>query len=155
MRATLLRMNPRRWGFRRPILVATALVTGALLGILPAASASAATATYTHTSRMMGSNRIYLLTFVVTNDTSEPDYDWKVEFDLPLDTWPAPWPSPQVHMAFADIPNGRHVTVSRFSGNPYPIPPGGSFQFVLPMGGSSAPTNCVVDGTVPCANITP
>lgn len=148
-------MNSPRGALRRPILFATAVLTGALLGIVPAATANAATATYTHTTRMVGSHPVRILTFVVTNDTSEPDYDWRVEFDLPLDTWPAPWPSPFVRIQFADIPNGRHITVSKPPNDPNPIRPGGTFEFYLPMGGASPPSNCVVDGTVPCTNVTP
>ncbi|MGN9909253.1 hypothetical protein ACTMTJ_17050 [Phytohabitans sp. LJ34] len=146
----------RRGAFRRPLLVATAALTGALMALAPAAVANAATATYARTSKVHNGHTFHILTFVVTNDTSEPDYDWRVEFDLPLDTWPTPWPSPFVRIQIANIPNGRHITVSRASTDPYPIRPGGTFQITLPLGGiGSPPTNCVVSGTAPCADVTP
>ncbi|WP_173065684.1 hypothetical protein [Phytohabitans houttuyneae] len=144
-------MNSRSSALRRLLLVATAAVAGALMGLAPAATANAATATFQPGVRA----QIPVLTFVVTNDTSEPDYDWRVEFDLPADTWPGPWPSPQVRIAIVNTATGRHITVSRASSDPYPIRPGASFQFTLPMRGTGLPTNCLVDGTVPCTQITP
>lgn len=153
MDVTLRVMHSRRGAFRRPILVTAAVLTGALLGILPAAAASATTATFQRGT--VGSYPIHTVTFVVTNDTSAPIQNWRVDFDLPADTWPAPWPSPHVQIAIVPTETGRHITVRKAANNPYPIPPGGSYQFTLPMSGSAAPANCLVDGTVPCTDVTP
>jgi len=146
-------MNQRHGALRRPLLVIAAVISGALLGILPAAAASATTATFTRGT--VGPYPIHTLTFVLTNDTDQPIDNWRVEFDLPADTYPGPWPSPFVLIGFTSTPTGWHITVTKGSNNPYPIEPGDTYRFTLPMHGSAAPANCVVDGTTPCTDVTP
>jgi len=145
-------MNTRRGFLRRPLLIATAALTGALLAILPAAAASAATATWQR-GIVGGSHPIHQLTFVVTNDSAQPLSNWRVDFDLTEDTSPAPWPSPWVLISFSPSEVGRHITVTR--GFDTPIAPGGTFRFTLPMRGTGSPINCVVGLSVPCAEVSP
>lgn len=114
------------------------------LAVSPAAHAAAATATLSveHTWQTG-----FIAHFTVTNLSTVPLSDWKIEFDLPAGegishTWNSTFAQSGTHYVLA--PANWNRTIS----------PGGSatggFRGVL-SGSYVPPSNCVLNGQYPCA----
>jgi endoglucanase len=146
-------MNTKRMPFRRGILAATAILAGGLLAIIPSTVANATTVSFEQATWYDG--RIHGVKFHVTNDTSQPLTDWRIDFDLPADTRPAWWEPIFYRLTVTPTATGFHVTIdTEPASQSWTILPGNTFTVGVMMNGRSAPTNCLVDGTTPCTAVT-
>jgi hypothetical protein len=148
----LLTRSRTRTPVRRAILATMAAVAGGVLAVLPMTPADATTVTYQDKFW----SGFHTLSMRVLNDTDETITEWRIDFDLPPDTWPAYTDSGSfvLHMTFSDT--GNHVTVTNPSVNPVPLRPRTGAIFIdIIMRGSGTPSNCLLDGTDPCVQLTP
>lgn len=154
----MLERSRTRKPFRRAILAAMAVAAGGVLAVLPMTPADATAVTY-H-DRFLPNN-FHTLNMKLLNDTDEPITAWRIDFDLPAGTWPGFWISAEYTVkttAFTDRDN--HVTITPPSrapdgGAPPPLQPGGAIFINLLMHGNGTLSNCLVDGTDPCVQVTP
>ncbi|MFF2573757.1 cellulose binding domain-containing protein [Streptomyces sp. NPDC058084] len=119
-------------------VVAAAVIGGAAFALSGTAQAASVGAAYTRTSSWTGG---YTGQYVVTNETSAPQTDWTLEFDLPAGTvigslWNG-----------EHTVSGRHVTVKPASWNKQ-LAPGQSVTvgFVTSASGAAGdPVNCLIN----------
>ncbi|GAA2799383.1 glycoside hydrolase family 18 protein [Streptomyces showdoensis] len=119
-------------------VVAAAVIGGAAFAFTGTAQAAAVGAAYTRTSAWTGG---YTGQYVITNETSTPQSDWTLEFDLPAGT------------SIGSLWNGdhtvsgRHVTVKPAGWNRQ-LAPGGSVTvgFVTSSSGTAGdPVGCLIN----------
>ncbi|MEU0410579.1 cellulose binding domain-containing protein [Streptomyces griseorubiginosus] len=134
-------MHGRKVSGRNKVIggvVAAAVVgTGAVL-LSGTAQAAGIGAAYTRTSEWSTG---YTAQYVVTNNSTGADKDWKLEFDLPSGTrlsslWNA-----------ESAVSGRHVTVTSARWDTDGLAPGESVTVGFVVNGTADPTGCRVDGT--------
>jgi cellulase/cellobiase CelA1 len=125
-------------------ITAVALIVATLgLAIIPAARAAAATATFSVTSTWQTG---FIARFTISNSSTLPLSDWKLEFDLPVgESVSHTWNSTLSQ-------SGTHYVLTPANWNRV-IAPGGSatggLRGVL-TGSYSPPLNCVLNGQYPC-----
>ena len=133
----------KRWRTALHVTVSASMVAILGLASTPVAHAAAATATLSvEHSWQTG----FIAHFTITNLSTVPLTDWKLEFDLPVGesvshTW---------NSSFTQ--SGTHVVITPANWD-RTIAPGGSatggFRGVL-SGTYSPPVNCVLNGQYPC-----
>lgn len=133
----------KRWRTALHATVPALMVAILGLGITPVAHAAAATATLSveHTWQTG-----FIARFTITNPSTAPLTDWKLEFDLPAgETVSHTWNSTLTQ-------SGTHYVLIPANWNRI-IAPGGSatggLRGVL-TGSYSPPSNCVLNGQYPC-----
>ncbi|ALR11759.1 hypothetical protein BST43_13755 [Mycobacteroides saopaulense] len=134
----------KRW--RTVLHVAVPALTLTAFGVLmaPIAHAAAAAATLSVTSAWQTG---FIARFTITNLSTEPLTDWRLEFDLPMgESVRHTWSSTIAQ-------SGTHYVLGPANWNRI-IPPGGSatggMRGVL-TGSYSPPLNCVLNGQYPCS----
>ena len=133
-----------RWRAALHVAMAALVVAAAGLAITPVAQAATpATATLSVTSTWQTG---FIARFVITNSSTVPLNDWKLEFDLPAgESVSHAWSSTVTHY-------GTHYVVKPLNWNRI-IAPGGSanggFRGVL-SGTYTPPANCVLNGQYYC-----
>uniref|UniRef100_UPI001F2F34CE cellulose binding domain-containing protein n=1 Tax=Streptomyces venezuelae TaxID=54571 RepID=UPI001F2F34CE len=119
-------------------VVAVAVAGGVAFALTGTAQAAAVGAAYTRTSSWAGG---YTGQYVVTNETSTPQSDWTLEFDLPAGTTIGSlWNGEHTV-------SGSHVTVKPASWNKQ-LAPGASVTvgFVTSAAGQAGdPANCLIN----------
>ncbi|MFF7282197.1 cellulose binding domain-containing protein [Streptomyces griseorubiginosus] len=134
-------MHGRKVSGRNKVIggvVAAAVVgTGAVV-LSGTAQAAGVGAAYTKTSDWSTG---YTAQYVVTNNSTGADRDWKLEFDLPSGTrlsslWNA-----------ESAVSGQHVTVTSAKWDTDGLAPGESVTVGFVVNGTADPTGCRVDGT--------
>ena len=133
----------KRWRTARHGTVSALMVAILGLAISPVAHAAAATATLSVTSTWQTG---FIAHFTITNSSTAPLTDWKLEFDLPVgESFLHSWNS-----AFTQY--GMHYVLTPANWNRI-IPPGGTatggFRGAL-SGTYSPPVNCVLTGQSYC-----
>src|SRR5688572_20587482 len=126
------------------VRVALVAILGAVAGIMTAAPAHAAT---TATLVRLPSSPIaggYGLEIRIGFDTNAPITQWRLEFDLPPDTFPNPWSG----LPFSR--SGNRWTVNYVAHSPQYA--GSTFVHSFAMLGLGNPTNCLINGN-PCVFI--
>ncbi|WP_449349680.1 glycoside hydrolase family 18 protein [Streptomyces shaanxiensis] len=133
-------MHGRKVSGRNKVIggvVAAAVVgTGAVV-LSGTAQAAGVGAAYTKTSDWSTG---YTAQYVVTNNSTGADRDWKLEFDLPSGTrlsslWNA-----------ESAVSGQHVTVTSAKWDTDGLAPGESVTVGFVVNGTADPTGCLVDG---------
>ncbi len=133
-------MHGRKVSGRNKVIggvVAAAVVgTGAVV-LSGTAQAAGVGAAYTKTSDWSTG---YTAQYVVTNNSTGADRDWKLEFDLPSGTrlsslWNA-----------ESAVSGQHVTVTSARWDTDGLAPGESVTVGFVVNGTADPTGCLVDG---------
>lgn len=134
----------KRWRTALHVMVSASMVAISGVAIAPMAHAAAAVATLRVTSTWQTG---FIASFTVTNMSMAPLSDWRLEFDMPagqsvIHTWNS-----------AAAQAGTHWVITPANWNRM-IAPGGSatggMRGVL-SGTYTAPSNCVLNGQVPCS----
>jgi len=133
----------KRWRTALHVTVSAMVVAILGLAVTPVAHAAAATATLSVSHAWQSG---FIAHFTVTNSSTVPLNDWKLEFDLPAGesvshTW---------NSTFAQ--SGTHVVITPANWNRSIAPGGaatGGFRGVL-TGNYSPPVNCVLNGQYSC-----
>jgi hypothetical protein len=133
----------KRWRAALHVIVSALVVAILGLAISPVAHASAAAATLSVTSTWQTG---FIARFTITNPSTVPLTDWKLEFDLPMgESVSHTWNSKIAQ-------SGTHYVLTPANWNRI-IAPGGSatggFRGVL-TGSYSPPSNCLLNGQYPC-----
>lgn len=138
-----LNTGVKRWRTALHVTVPALMVAILGLGIAPVAHAAAATATFSveHTWQTG-----FIARFTITNPSTTPLADWKLEFDLPAgESVSHTWNSTLTQ-------SGTHYVLTPANWNRV-IAPGGSatggLRGVL-TGSYSPPSNCVLNGQYRC-----
>lgn len=139
----LLNIYVRRWRTALHATVSALIVAILGLAITPVASAATARATLSVTSTWQTG---FIARFTITNSSTAPLTDWKLEFDLPagesvLHTWNS-----------TVARSGTHYVLSPANWNRI-IAPGGSATGGLRgglTGSYSPPSSCLLNGQYPC-----
>ncbi|WIM86730.1 cellulose-binding domain-containing protein [Candidatus Mycobacterium wuenschmannii] len=134
----------KRWRTALHVALSATLVTTAGLASVPVARAAAAAATLSVSSTWQTG---FIAHFTVTNSSSVPMSDWRLEFDMPSgESVSHAWSSTVTQ-------SGTHFVVSPVSWNRI-IPPGGSatggMRGVL-SGTYSPPVNCQLNRQYRCS----
>ena len=133
----------QHWRTALHVTVTALIVATVGLAVTPGAHAAAATATLSVQSTWQTG---FIARFAITNSSTVPLADWKLEFDLPVNesvshTW---------NSTLAQ--SGTHYVLTPANWNRI-IAPGGSatggLRGVL-TGSYSPPLNCVLNGQYPC-----
>lgn len=133
----------QHWRTALHVTVTALIVATVGLTVIPGAHAAAATATLSVQSTWQTG---FIARFAITNSSTVPLADWKLEFDLPVNesvshTW---------NSTIAQ--SGTHYVLTPANWNRM-IAPGGSatggLRGVL-TGSYSPPFNCVLNGQYPC-----
>ena len=134
----------KRWRAALHVTVSALIVAILGLAIIPVAHAAAATATLSveHTWQTG-----FIAHFTITNSSTVPMSDWRLEFDLPVGesvshTWNSTVTQSGTHYVL--IPANWNRTVAPGSSAT------GGFRGVL-TGSYSPPANCFLNGQYPCA----
>jgi cellulase/cellobiase CelA1 len=133
----------KRWRAALSVTVAALIVVIPGLAIAPVARAAAAVATLSVTSTWQTG---FIARFTITNPSTVPLTDWKLEFDLPVgESVSHTWSSTLTQY-------GTHYVLTPATWNRI-IAPGGSatggLRGVL-SGSYSPPSNCVLNGQYLC-----
>jgi cellulase/cellobiase CelA1 len=134
----------KRWRTALHAIVSALIVAILALAGTPVARAAAATATLSVTSTWQTG---FIANFTVTNFSTAPLADWRIDFDLPagesvLHTW---------NSKIAQ--SGTHYVLTPANWNRIVAPGGsatGGFRGVL-SGSYSPPSNCVLNGQYRCS----
>lgn len=133
-----------RWRAALYVTVSALVLAVPVFAVTPVAHAAAATATLRVTSTWQTG---FIASFTITNMSMAPLSDWRLEFDMPagqsvIHTWNS-----------AAAQAGTHWVITPANWNRV-IAPGGSatggMRGVL-SGTYTAPSNCVLNGQVPCS----
>jgi Cellulose binding domain len=135
--------NVKRWRTTLHVAVSTLVVAVLGLAIGPVAHAAAAAATLSVTSTWQTG---FIANFTVTNSSTAPLTDWKLEFDLPAGesvshTWNSTIAQSGTHYVLTPA-NWNRIIASGGSAT-------GGLRGVL-SGSYSPPSNCVLNGQYPC-----
>ena len=133
----------KRWRTALPVIVPTLIVAILGLAITPVAHAVAATANLSVTSTWQTG---FIAHFTITNASTVPLTDWKLEFDLPVGesvshTWNSTLTQSGTHYVLAPANWNRSIA----SGGSAT----GGLTGVL-TGSYSPPSNCLLNGQYPC-----
>lgn len=133
----------RGWRSALHVTVAALTLGAAALTVAPAAHAAAASATLRVTSTWQTG---FIASFTITNMSMAPLSDWRLEFDMPagqsvIHTWNS-----------SAAQSGTHWVITPANWNRMIAPGGtatGGMRGVL-SGTYTAPSNCVLNGQLPC-----
>lgn len=134
----------KRWRAALHVTVSALMVAVAALAVAPTAHAAAAVATLRVTSTWQTG---FIASFTITNMSMAPLSDWRLDFDMPagqsvIHTWNS-----------SAAQSGTHWVITPANWNRVIAPGGtatGGMRGVL-SGTYTAPSNCVLNGQLPCS----